>query len=60
MQYIIEDEGEAQLSKFECQYRAVRRRELTGLLELHGFDDVRWKMPDETGFYQPVVIARKV
>jgi hypothetical protein len=24
-----------------------------------GFTDVRWLMPDESGFYQPIVVARK-
>jgi SAM-dependent methyltransferase len=59
VQYVIDDEGDARLSRFECEYRATRREELTGLLESHGFGEVRWEMPDETGFYQPIVIAKK-
>ena len=58
-QYIIEDEESLCISKFECAYRAVRRSELTGLLHECGCREVVWKMPDETGFYQPVVIAKK-
>ena len=58
IQYIIDDEGEATVSKFQCEYRATRRSELTSLLESCGCA-VQWKMPEETGFYQPIVIAKK-
>ena len=59
IQYIIDDDDSLQISKFECEYRAVRRDELTDLLIANGCTEVEWKFPDETGFYQPVVIARK-
>lgn len=59
VQYIIEDEGALRISKFECEYRATRRRELSDLLTANGMTEVVWKMPEETGFYQPVVVARK-
>lgn len=58
-QYIIEDEERLQISKFDCQYRATRRAELTSLLTAAGCSKVVWKFPDETGFYQPIVIAKK-
>lgn len=58
-QYIIDDEGELQIHKFDCEYRATMRQELTDLLIANGFNDVIWKMPDEIDFYQPVVIAKK-
>lgn len=58
-QYIIEDEGNLQVSRFICEYRAVRREELTGLLLSGGCSEVIWKFPDETGFFQPIVIAKK-
>ncbi len=58
-QYIIDDEKELNVSKFECEYRAVRREELTKLLLAHGCSRVEWKFTEETGFYQPIVIARK-
>ena len=58
-QYIIDDEEALQVSKFECEYRAVRREELTEILLSGGFREVHWKFPEETGFYQPVVIAGK-
>ena len=58
-QYIIRDEGLPQISKFACEYRAVRRQELTDLLLIHECREVTWKFPEETGFYQPIVIAKK-
>ena len=58
-QYIVDDEETLQVSKFECEYRATRRDEMTKLLLAHGCSKVEWKFPDETGFYQPIVVARK-
>lgn len=58
IQYIIDDEETTTVSKFQCEYRATRRSELTSLLESCGCA-VQWKMPQETGFYQPIVIAKK-
>ena len=58
-QYIIEDGETLQASKFQCEYRATRREELTSLLLASGCREVEWKFMDETGFYQPIVVARK-
>lgn len=58
-QYIIDDEASLQISKFDCEYRATRREELTNLLLANGCSEAVWKFPEETGFYQPIVIARK-
>ena len=38
-------------------YRAVLRDELTGILERAGFVKVRWLLPAESGFYQPLVLG---
>lgn len=59
IQYIIDDEGDLQTGKFVCEYRAVRRKELTDLLTGYGCGSVTWLFPEDTGFYQPIVIARK-
>ena len=59
IQYIIEDGEALAVSKFECEYRAVRRAELTALLYAAGCRNFTWKMPEDTGFYQPIVIAEK-
>ena len=56
-QYIIEDDGTPNISKFTCEYRAVRRTELTEILRAAGFREITWHMPEETGYYQPVVTA---
>ncbi len=58
-QYIIEDEETLRISKFVCEYRATRREELTRLLRDEGCREVAWKYPEDTGFYQPIVVARK-
>jgi SAM-dependent methyltransferase len=58
-QYIIDDGETLQVSKFVCEYRAARRKELTDLLLSNDCSDVVWKFPEETGFYQPIVVARK-
>ena len=58
-QYIIDDEETLQISKFDCAYRATRREELTNLLMAYGCREVAWKFPEETGFYQPIVVAKK-
>lgn len=59
IQYIVDDQGALQISKFACEYRATRREELTNLLLEAGCREVRWKFPEETDFYQPIVVARK-
>ena len=59
IQYIVDDEDSLQVSKFECEYRATRRQEMTDLLMASGCHEVVWKFPEETGFYQPIVVAKK-
>lgn len=58
-QYIIDDTDTLTVHKFSCDYRAVRRAEITKLLVAAGCRDVQWVMPAESGFYQPMVTARK-
>ena len=58
-QYIIDDENSLKVNKFECEYRAIRREEITNMFLSKGCSDVVWKFPEETEFYQPIVIARK-
>ena len=59
IQYIINDGETLQTSKFECRYRATCREEITDLLLANGCSEVKWLFPEETGFYQPIVVARK-
>ena len=58
-QYIIEDDASLQVSKFVCEYRATRRAEITESMRAHGFTEVTWLFPEETGFYQPIVAGRR-
>ena len=59
IQYIVDDEDTLQVSKFECEYRATRRQEMTNLLMEYGCSEVVWMFPETTGFYQPIVVAKK-
>lgn len=58
-QYIIDDEESLTINKFECEYRATRREELATLFYENNCKEVIWLFPKETGFYQPIIIARK-
>jgi SAM-dependent methyltransferase len=44
---------------FVSEYRCLLRAELSHALAGAGFEEIRWLMPDESGFYQPIVIARR-
>jgi glycine/sarcosine N-methyltransferase len=57
---VCESGGHWETHHHETLYRAVPRAELTGILHEAGFVDVAWQMPDESGYYQPVVTARRV
>ncbi len=46
------------MKTYTTRYRALRRSTLRSALERAGFHEVRWLMPEEAGFYQPVVVAR--
>lgn len=59
IQYIIDDEESPEVSRFECEYRTIRRDELTKLLEDAGCTEIEWKFTEDSGFYQPIVVARK-
>ena len=59
IQYIVDDQDTLHVSKFECEYRATRRAEMTDLLKENGCSEVVWMFPEETGFYQPIVVAKK-
>ena len=40
-------------------YFCVQREELSAMLKNAGLLNVRWLMPEESGYYQPIVVARK-
>ncbi|MEA2585579.1 MAG: hypothetical protein QOF33_3664 [Thermomicrobiales bacterium] len=58
--FLLRREGEGwNTSEHIARYRALRREDLGGALELAGLSDIRWLMPEESGYYQPIVMARK-
>ena len=59
IQYIIDDDNKLNVSRYECEYRAVRREELTTLFMSAGCKKVDWLFSDETNFYQPIIVAVK-
>jgi SAM-dependent methyltransferase len=54
-----EGEGDWQVKHFATHYRALLRHELSRTLREAGFTEIEWQMPAESGYYQPVVKARK-
>ncbi len=50
--------GRWRVTERQTTYRALSRAALTAALSRAGFEDVVWQMPQETGFYQPIVAAR--
>lgn len=51
--------GASETLVFPGSYRALSRDALSAALEAAGLADLRWLMPDESGFYQPLVAARR-
>jgi glycine/sarcosine N-methyltransferase len=43
---------------FVSEYRCVKREELSDILRSTGFHEPVWLMPSESGYYQPLVVAR--
>jgi len=47
-----------QTYSFHSEYRCLPREELTAALASSGFSDIRCLMPRESGYYQPLVLAK--
>jgi SAM-dependent methyltransferase len=60
MYITLQSGAEWKAHHFTSLYRALLRGELTGILEREGFAEVRWMMPPESGYYQPLVIAKRL
>ena len=57
-QFIVLPQGSQwQMRSCTTTYRALRRETLTSALSQAGFAEIRWLMPAESGFYQPIVVA---
>ncbi len=58
--FIVRGDGKTWVTHHgETQYRALRRDELSVFLQKAGFSDVQWHTPEASGYYQPIVTARK-
>ena len=58
--FILEEaDGEWRTTHASTRYRALLRGELDSILHGAGFTDIRWHSPEESGYYQPIVTARK-
>lgn len=58
-QFIVRERGgEWSTTHLSGRYRALLRRELSEMLARAGFVAIRWRMPEETGYYQPLATAR--
>lgn len=59
-QFIVhEADGMWTTRHYQARYRALRRDELTTVLDEAGFVGMRWHEPAESGYYQPIVTARR-
>jgi 2-polyprenyl-3-methyl-5-hydroxy-6-metoxy-1,4-benzoquinol methylase len=52
----VQDQWESQ--HYVSTYRSITRDELSQIVARSGFADCRWIRPDESGFYQPIVLAK--
>ena len=58
-QFTLRGEGEQwQTACRRTRLRALLRDELCGALSAAGLAEVRWRTPEDTGYYQPIVTAR--
>jgi glycine/sarcosine N-methyltransferase len=58
-QFILQSDGAAwHTAHYTTAYRALLRHEFSTILARSGFTNIRWLMPPESGYYQPVVTAR--
>jgi len=59
--FIIQEvNGEWVTKHNETKYRALLRDELNQFLLKTGYQDIEWLLPEQSGFYQPIVMARKL
>jgi glycine/sarcosine N-methyltransferase len=54
-----EHDGRWGLTHQAATYRALRRRELSEIARAAGFAAVRWHTTEESGFFQPILTARR-
>ncbi|MFB9326354.1 class I SAM-dependent methyltransferase [Paenibacillus aurantiacus] len=58
--FILQEmEGQWITKHNKTRYRALLRDEFNLILSKAGFTEIEWMMPAESGYYQPIVTARK-
>jgi SAM-dependent methyltransferase len=55
----VEERGVWRSLHFASEYRCLQRSELASALHDAGLAEVRWLLPNQTGFYQSIVLAKK-
>ncbi len=55
----IESSRTWQAHHFVSEYRCLLREELSSLLREAGSTDIHWLLPAESGYYQPLVMAKR-
>jgi hypothetical protein len=55
----LEGDGEHRTLVFKGRNRAITRAELSDGLRAGGLTEIRWLTPEESGYYQPIVAARR-
>ncbi len=59
-QFLVRQTGDGwQTDHFDTEYRALLRDDLAVAAHGAGLVDVRWHVPKDSGYYQPIVTARK-
>ncbi|MFD0710780.1 class I SAM-dependent methyltransferase [Paenibacillus sp. GCM10027626] len=59
-QFIVQEmNGEWTTKHYKTEYRALLREELNIALSAAGLTEIEWHFPAATGYYQPILTARK-
>ncbi len=54
-----ETDGSYAVKHFETTLRALMREQIMAAVQSTGYEDVTWHVPEKSGYYQPIVTARK-
>jgi SAM-dependent methyltransferase len=58
-QFLIkETDGRYEVKHFETELRALLRDEVLAAVRDAGYEDICWHVPEQSGYYQPIVTAR--
>jgi len=59
-QFLIREiDGSYDFKHFHTELRALRRSEVMAAVREAGFEKVNWHTPEQSGYYQPIVTARR-